>query len=202
MLNLAMFVEDLDLAAEELKHLDRKTIETCAYQAINHTADFARAASAKEINKQINFPASYLNPSQGRLKVAKHASSSDLEAVIVGRHRATSLARFVTSGTIGKSGLTVSVARGKTKEMKRAFLMSLKRGAEGIDTAKNLGLAVRVEKGTRPVRAWKPVRISDGLFLLYGPAVSQVFKSVRNDVSPDVEKELSREFLRLLELRT
>lgn len=195
-LKLAMFVEGLDLPEETLG-LDNEKIERAAYRAINFTADRARTDSADEIRKQVNFPASYLNPSQGRLTVTHKAGPGDLQAMITGRHRATSLARFVTSGTPGKMGVNVAVHRGQTKEMKNAFLMTLRSGTN-IDTNRNLGLAVRVEKGQTPDRAYKPVRIADGLFLLYGPSVDQVFRTVREVVSPDAEKTLQAEFNRLL----
>ena len=197
-LKLAMFVEGLDLP-EDAIGLDNEKIERAAYRAINFTADRTRTDSADLIRKQVNFPASYLNPSQGRLKVASKAGPGDLQAMIIGRHRATSLARFVTSGTPGKMGVTVAVKPGKTEEMAKAFIMTLRAGTN-IDTAQNLGLAIRVERGKTPDKAYKPVRIADGLFLLYGPSVDQVFRTVREDVSPDAEKTLEKEFNRLIGL--
>ena len=43
------------------------------------------------------------------------------------------------------------------------------------------------------------------LYLLYGPSVDQVFRSrdgtgVANDMVPEIERDLTSEFLRLLEL--
>lgn len=199
MLQLALFVENL-LEPEELIGLTPEKIDRSAYRAINYTADRARKNSDNEIRNQINFPASYLAPSAGRLFVKDKAGPGNLNATILARHRATSLARFVTSDKdIGKMGLTVSVQRGKRSELERAFLMKLKSGNEDIDTKNNLGLAVRLEKGQTPDKAYKPVRISDGLFLLYGPSVNQVFKTVRGDVSPQAEQDLEREFMRLIE---
>lgn len=196
-LKLALFVEGLEMPEETLG-IDNEKIERAAYRAINFTADRARTDSADLIRKQINFPASYLNPSKGRLVVTSRAGPGDLQAMITGRHRATSLARFVVGNpTPRKMGVNVAVKPGKTVEMANAFVMEL-RGGGGIDTAKNLGLAVRVEKGKAPDKAYKPVRIADGLFLLYGPSVDQVFRTVREDVSPDAEKALQAEFTRLL----
>ena len=196
MLQLALFVEGLDVP-EEVLGLNSADIERAAYRAINYTADRARTDSANEIRKQVNFPASYLNPAQGRLKVTQKAGPGSLEAIITGRHRATSLARFVTSGTPGKMGVDVAVKPGRTQRMENAFIMTLRSGTN-IDTTRNLGLAVRVERGQKPDRAYKPVRISDGLYLLYGPSVDQVFKTVREDVSPKAEERLQTEFLRLI----
>lgn len=199
MLQLGIFVEGI-LNPEDLIGLDEAKIARSAYRAINYSADRARKNSDEAIRRQINLPASYLNPNGGRLIVKERASTNSLEAVILGRHRPTSLARFVTSDKeVGKMGLNVSVKPGNTQEMKRAFLMKLKSGNADIDTKNNLGLAVRLDKGQTPDKAYKPVRVSDGLFLLYGPSVDQVFKTVRGDVSPQAEQDLGREFLRLLE---
>jgi hypothetical protein len=198
MLKLALFVEGLEVP-EEVIGLNADQIERAAYRAINETADSVRTRSADLIRKQVNFPASYLMPSQKRLVVANKAGPGDLQASIIGRHRGTSLARFVTQGTPGKMGVNVAVKPGKSVEMKNAFLMSLRSGG-GMDTAKNLGLAVRVPRGTKPDRAYKPVRVSEGLYLLYGPSVDQVFKTVREDVTDEAEDKLERAFDRLIRL--
>lgn len=198
MIDYGLFVEGLD----ELKDLDKQVdsqIVQAAYRAINATADRARTDSAEEIRRQVNFPASYLKPSQGRLLVTQRASSDSLEAIITGRRRATSLARFVTSGTPGKKGVTVAVKPGRSVELPNAFLMKLRSGSN-VDTKNNLGLAIRTAKGERPNSAYKPVRVADGLWLLYGPSVDQVFKTVREDVRPDAESYLASEFYRLLDL--
>lgn len=199
MLEYALFVEGLSDLVDLNKQLDPR-ITQAAYRAINGTADRARTDSAEEIRRQLNFPASYLKPSSGRLTVTQRANSNSLEAIITGRRRATSLARFVTNGAAGKTGVTVSVKKGRSIELPKAFLMALRSGSD-IDTKNNLGLAIRTKKGTRPDAAYKPVRVADGLWLLYGPSVDQAFKSVRKDVTPDAERFLESEFSRLLDLR-
>lgn len=163
-----------------------------AYLAINRTADKARTESAREIRHQVNFPGSYLNPSQGRLTVSQRASQSRLEGVISGRRRATSLARFVVGSRSKGKGLQVNVKPGSTATLARAFLMNLRGG--------NVGLAIRVAKGTTPKGAYKPKKIAEGLFLLYGPSVDQVFQTVREDVSRDTGNFLAAEFARLMDL--
>lgn len=195
----AIFVEGLD----DLSDIANLTpsIERAARLAINATADRSRKASADEMLRDINFPARYLNPSEGRLKVTSYASARKMEAVVTGRRRATSLARFVSSGQVGKTGLTVSMKKGRTARMGRAFLMKLKSGAASIETKNNLGLAVRTAKGQRPDRAYKPVRVSDTLWLLYGVSVDQAFRAARDKVRPDAESFLEAEFNRLLEVK-
>lgn len=195
----AIFVEGL----EDLRDLENLTpaIEKAARLAINSTANRARTAAADQILREINFPARYLSPAQGRLKVTQYASTRKMEAVITGRRRATSLARFVTSGQPGKTGVTVSMKKGQTKAMPRAFLMKLKSGAAGVETKNNLGLAVRTARGQRPVRAYKPVKVSDNLWLLYGVSTDQAFRIAREKIAPEAAAHLAAEFDRLLEVR-
>ncbi|MEO0963401.1 MAG: hypothetical protein AAFY01_13375, partial [Pseudomonadota bacterium] len=41
-----------------------------------------------------------------------------------------------------------------------------------------------------------------GLFLLFGPSVSQVFNTVRDDISPETADFIESEFWRLLEVKS
>lgn len=194
----AVFVEGLE-DLHDLENL-KPAIERAARLAINATANRSRTSAADAMMRDINFPARYLNPGEGRLKVTQYASAGKMEAVVTGRRRATSLARFVTSGKAGKTGLTVSMKRGSSKTMGRAFLMKLKSGASSIETKNNLGLAVRTKKGERPAKAYKPVKVSDTLWLLYGVSVDQAFRIARDKVRPEAESFLEAEFSRLLEV--
>ena len=195
----AVFVEGLE-GVLDLDNL-KPEIEKAARLAINSTATRVRTAAADAMMREINFPARYLNPSEGRLKVTSYATSNSLQAVVTGRRRATSLARFVTSGTPGKTGLSVSMKKGRSKRMGRAFLMKLKSGAGSIETKNNLGLAVRTAKGKRPDAAYKPVKVADNLWLLYGVSVDQAFRLARDKVRPEAESFLEDEFKRLLEVK-
>lgn len=175
---------------EDIENLDQKIILK-AQQAINKTADRARANAAKAMRSQINFPASYLNE---RLAVRGRASPSNLQAVISGRDRPTSLARFATnrSQKPGKAGVNVKVDAAATVHMKRAFLIQLRNG--------NLGLAVRLKPGESLTASRGAIKISKGLYLLFGPSVDQVFQSVSAEQAPDSAAYLEQEFLRLMEL--
>ncbi|MBK3745542.1 hypothetical protein G3A39_41005 [Paraburkholderia aspalathi] len=201
MIDYAVFVEGTGSLRAQIEAVENWTpaITLAASRALNATADRTRTDSADAIRRQVNFPASYLNPSQGRLVVNRRASENSLEAIITGRRAATSLARFSTSGIPGKRGLSVAVKPGRNVDMPNSFLMKLRSGSS-IDTKNNLGLAVRTKSGARPDRAYMPVRISDSLWLLYGPSVNQVFKTVRETVRPDAENFLAAEFQRLLDL--
>lgn len=154
-----------DLAGE----LDRD-IETALVRALNRTADRSRTKAARAVREQVAFPASYVSPSAKRLFVKKKASKNSFEAVIEGRGRATSLARFsrqkpVAPGQRHKGGeVRVTVKPGVTRTISRAFLIRLKND--------NIGLAVRTD-GNKPRGAYKPKPIGKNLWLLYGPSVDQ-----------------------------
>lgn len=182
-----------------LESLPNKLL-TAAARTLNRTADRARTDASRRIRDQVAFPASYLNPSQGRLSVTKKASSGDLEAVVTGRQRPTSLARFSTGGEPGAAGVQVTVAPGFARFMKRVFLIRLRAGTADLDTKSNLGLAIRLKPGEAPENKKKMVRVGNGLWLIYGPSIDQVFKTVREDVSPEAMDYAATEFARLMEL--
>src|SRR5690625_5649160 len=63
--------------------------------SVSEAARFGRTLASREIRKQVNFSASYLN-SAGRLEVIRRDAN---EAVVRGRNRPTSLARRPFSTT-------------------------------------------------------------------------------------------------------
>lgn len=172
-------------------------VEINIVRAINKTIDGARTASARMIRQQVNLPASYINRPD-RLGVTKRAQRGDLEAVITGRHRPTSLARFATMGRVGgKAGARITVKPGHSVFLKKAFFINLRSG--NTDTLGNLGLAIRLPKGQRPSRAYKPQPIGDSLWLLFGPSISQVFDDVATEISPATADAMEAEFSRLMD---
>lgn len=180
---------------------------TASVLAVNDAALFARRLSSKEIRGDINLTATYLN-SNNRLAVVQRAArnDSDPEAIVRGRDRATSLARF-TSGTPsfapgkGRRGVRVKVsASGGGSVMRKAFFMRLRRGNAAVsDENSNIGLAVRVKRGERIPNKRDMVGVGGGLYLLYGPSVGQVFRNVAVDIGPQVSDKLSAEFVRQFE---
>lgn len=176
-------------------------IRRSAVQAINKTSARARTDSAAEIRRQVAFSAQYLAPAGGRLVVSKQASGASLESIITARHRATSLARFAEGSPTRGAGVRVQVAPGKSRFMRRAFLIKLPAGKAGIDTKFNMGLAIRLKPGETLQNKKKAVKMEKNLYLLYGPSVDQVFQSVSQDIAPGAATFLEAEFLRLLELK-
>lgn len=185
---------------ESLETLPDRVL-VAARRAVNKTADRTKVRSAREIRNQVNFPASYVSGQRGRLNVTKKAQGADLEAIIKGRERPTSLAQFVTAGKIGgKTGVSVAVKPGSSRRMPRAFLIKLRAGNASIDTRFNLGLAMRLKPGESIRNKTNFVRLQGNLYLLYGPSVNQVFATVAGDEAPAASTFLEQEFLRLLDL--
>lgn len=197
-------VEGITEALRSIEDLD-KNVEDSARMAVNRTIDWARTRAAEEILRQVNFGKSYLTGRDGRLAVTKRARGEDLEAVITGRQRPTSLARFTETRDPGltrrEGGVRVQVKPGSDKFMKRAFLMRLRAGARLTDTQYNLGLAIRLRPGESLGNKTKIQQVNSNLVLLYGPSVDQVFRTVAPEISGRVEEYLENEFTRLLEVK-
>lgn len=180
----------------DLDGLSPASIDTALYRAVNKAADEGRKRAADRMLDQVNFPSSYLKGKNSRLYQSSYATRGKAEAVISGRFRPTSLARFASPGKL-RNGVAVTVKPGRQRIIKNAFLMKLKSGGDSLG---NLGLAVRTKRGEKPRGAFRPVKINDRLWLLYGPSVSQVFKTVRVDVSPATAMVMEQEFSRLIDL--
>jgi hypothetical protein len=201
--NWAVFVEGIS----DLKEFDgaKQAIRLAAARAINKISRDGRALIARDIRDQVNLPASYVAPGQKRLYVSKEATTGDLEGKITARGRATSLARFVQGTPRRGQGVRVEVAPGRSRYMKKAFLIRLPAGKGDTDTKFNMGLAIRLRPGETLQNKLTARRMEKGLYLLYGPSVDQVFRArdgsgVANDVAPQLAVNLEREFLRLLDI--
>lgn len=176
-----------------------------ASQAINTIVSRYRTIGAELIMQEVKFPDGYLNPAGGRFRVAKKSSPTSLEGSIIARSAPTSLARFVTGGGGKNQGTTVEVHRGKSKTMKKAFLIPLPAGS-GVETKSNMGLAMRLRPGETITNKKNVRKLDKGLYLLYGPSVDQIFmsatsgKGVAEDIAPDIQRDLAAEWLRLMDI--
>lgn len=184
-----------------LGHLFKQAPEVAneaAKLAINQTAERKGLKFAKEaMLHQVAWPSGYLQGQSHdgpRFSLAYKATTSRLEAGIVGRKDATSLARFSGMTTVPARGtkIPVTVHPGVTRTLNRAFLIRLKAG--------NLGLGVRLKKGDVLEHTVGAKLITSGplagVALLYGPSVDQVFRTVAVEISPAILDELTTEFLR------
>lgn len=176
-----------------------------AVMAINRTVEWARTQASREMRRQVAFRASYLTGAEGRLRIAKKASGNNLEASIVGRQRATSLARFAKNPNPAtarrRGGVNVEVKPGSAKFMKGAFLVRLRAGTKLTETQHNLGLAIRLKPGETLRNKKNAIQLDRNVYILYGPSVDQVFRTVSGDMSPDALVYLEREFDRLRALK-
>lgn len=157
--------------------------------AINQVADRDGLALLKsDMRDQVNFTKDYVD---GHLRVVRRASRSSLEAVIRGRDRPTSLARFArgqTPASTRRTGVRVTVRGSKTEKLKKAFLVNLRNG--------NTGLAVRIKEGESLRNSGAAVKLDNNLYLLYGPSVDQVFRGVAKDNSAAIGQLVTKQFLR------
>ena len=165
--------------------------------AINTTAQRKALPDIRaEMRKQLAFPEGYLEQSDGtgrpRLSVSRKATMADPQGTISARDRATALARFRTAGQDPRNtrglGVRVQVKPGRTRLLKKAFLVKLRNG--------NMGLAVRLKPGDTLANSSGAVALSKNVYLLYGPSVDQVFRGVAVDVTPKVLSDVASEFLR------
>lgn len=204
----AVFVEGLqDL---DLSQFDREKISQAASKAINSVTRKARTKGAREIRNQVNLPARFVSPSGKAFYISETSTPGSLQARITARGRPTSLARFVKGNPKpGKAGVHLEVSPGRARFMRRAFVIRLSGQGGSTDPGlANRGLAIRLRPGERlrnKVDALPFSGADRSLYLLYGPSVDQVFRSrdgtgVANDLVPEIQRELTDEFLRLLEL--
>lgn len=187
---------DLGPIAEIQEH-----VRMAAIQAINKTAEHSRTLGARRIGEQVALSASYLSQANGRLVISKKAQGLSLSAAITGRFRPTSLARFSKGAVPGQRGAKVTVKPGHLKQIPRGFFIRLRSGAVLTETQYNLGLAIRLKPGERLINKKQFVQLGKNLYLLYGPSVDQVFRSVAPEISPDAAEFLEREFKRLMDRR-
>lgn len=172
--------------------------------AINQVATRGGLKLARDsIYDEIDFPDGYLNGD--RLRVSKYAKEGDLEAVIVARKRATSLARFAGGQVIGsamRSGVRVRVKSGSSTHLRNAWLVRLRKGASIDEDNYNVGLAVRIRPGESisgkhsTHRSWL---VPNSVALLYGPSVDQIFRTVADDIAPRIGDMVADEFFRQFE---
>ena len=193
------YVVEIDGLGGQIQKLEDapRAIRVAASRAINRAARTTRTRSAQEVRRQVAFPANRLNEN---LKVTKFSRPDRLEAVITGRSRPTSLARFARNRPARGGRVRLSVKPGRSTVIGGAFLIPLRSGSANIETRSNLGLAIRLKPGER-LRNKRSFRsLGNGLYLLFGPSVDQVFTNVAEDQIVPAGDVLEQEFLRQLDL--
>ena len=179
--------------------------------SINAAARFAFAESSRQMRAEVNFSQEYIGSAEAgnRLKITLYATKEAPEARLRADPRPVSLARFAVNRSAfnSRNGIDVEVHKGKRTHLPTGFLIKLAQGNRTIDdTSFNIGLAVRLKPGQTldkrvmvqyraQIRAGR-TKTDEGLYLLYGPSVDQVFNETREKVTPAVLAFLEREFLR------
>lgn len=204
----AVVLEGLD-ALKSFDELSDKS-KQAAQRAVNAATRRAYAAAGRQITNELNFPARYVTGKSARMQITKFAKPGDLSATITARNRPTSLARFVTGsisvGGARKAGVRVEVKKGSVQRLKGAWLIRLRAGNADLDTQSNLGLAVRTRNG-QPPPGYKPYKLADNVYLLYGPSIGQALysvhtqKGVATDITPATLDFLEAEFWRQMDLK-
>jgi hypothetical protein len=178
-------------------------VPRAAKLALNQTAERKGLKLSRErMIAQVAFPTGYLYPP--RFEVSKKATEGSLLATIRGQFTPTPLgrfssgqrARFVSARKHGRKvsrpTIRVEVKPGHVVELPRAFLLTLRNG--------NIGLGIRLRPGETLLHSIGAKRIVggplNGVYLLYGPSVDQVFRSVAAEISEPLMVELESEFLR------
>jgi hypothetical protein len=201
----AVFMEGLN--DDLLKTVDPDRLDRIRIMAVNKVARDGRALLARDVVEQVALPKEAVSASGKRLYVAQQATGNRPEAIIRASGRPTSLARYARSPQTSErgAGATVEVSPGKARYLRKAFFIKLPQGTVLTDTQYNLGLAVRLRPGETLRNKISAVRMANGLYLLYGPSVDQVFKAndgdgLVKDRAPMLTDRLQAEVLRLLEV--
>lgn len=146
-----------------LSHI-RNGASTATMRALNHTLDKTRTSANSAIREQVALPASYVKERLRPKKATKNNLSARLEAM----RRGVLLSRYQNRDL--KVGVSVKVkpGPGQTKKMPGAFYITFANGVRAI--------AIRTQRGPGLGR-------SEGLKLLHGPSVSQVYTDVKDDMT-------------------
>lgn len=158
--------------------------------AINKTVPKVRTASVSAIRSQVRLSAAYVRE---RLTI-KRANKSDMSAAIRTPKRGLLLSRFSTDSQIAsdkirwfrpplvpKRGIKVKIKpQGQIKDApsegdNKPFYIVLK-------NSNAVGIAARIGKTKK-------------LKVFHGPSLSQVFTTVREDVLPDANRELTKQMI-------
>lgn len=172
------------------------SVVPAAAASINETTAYARNLGARNIRRKYNFKAGYLG---GRLAISKRAKTNDLEGVVTGLDRPTSLARFA-QGTpkFGKQRTPPKVrvrTAGSAAPIRKGFFMRLRRGNSVISNENaNVGLAVRLAEGERVSNKNQMVPIGGDVYLLYGPSVGQIYRTEAERNADEVGAQLAARF--------
>jgi hypothetical protein len=192
-----VFVNGLS-SLREIDTIDEE-IKIAARRAVSRTLDKTRTAASSRMRDQVNWQKQYVDD-----KLSKYVKNDGMEGVIRATFRPTSLARFVVGAKTPwqpVNRVQVSKDMPNMARNRRMIIVPLRRGnAKPTEDNMNLGLAIRLKQGETVSGKYKMRELSKGLYLLYGPSISQVFYTVSDDLRPDAEQWLRDEYERQIKL--
>ncbi len=179
-----------------------KKADSAMANTLNRASTFSIKESINEITRENNLSVAYLNSKFG--KVAR-ASSRNLRTIIKADDRRTLLSRYPHS----KSGkdVKVSVKRGKTTTLKRAFTVSNLKGSSASGIAMLNRDYFRYLKTNKPLKSTKrggkiskalqrSINNPRGWHVLHGASVNQMFEDVRVEIKPATHRFMAKEFFK------
>lgn len=165
----------------KLRQIPRQAA-TAAVRTLNRAAQSARTAASREIRRQVGLSKRYVD---GKLALQK-ASQNRLEARVSAAKRGVLLTRFAYR--VRADGVAVRVKpSGAFKLLPGAFTIALP-NLVGDDTKDPQAIVRRAAGSGRKFD------------VLYGPSVSQVYRTVRRDIEPGVRAQAREELRRQLRL--
>lgn len=138
-------------------------------RSLNKTVAKGRTVSSRKIRDQVKLKASYV---RGKLKISR-ATYKKLSSKLSAEKRGLLLTNFV-SGVDGNNDFKIKIKPvGRAKTLKGAFLTTVYAGGRPVDVI------------ARPMAGYFKTGNAK-MEVLYGPSVSQVFSSVRDDVDSEL----------------
>jgi len=171
---MKIVIKGLDDIVKNIKDSEDKII-AAQNSAINKTAAKAKTLASKEIRAQVNLKAGYV----GKHLTIKKSTFNTLTASIWATKRGVLMTRYPHRKI--KKGVKVNIKKGGGYRLiGGGFIMT------NLSNSGASGIAVR-ENGK--------------IKMLYSPSVSQVFNTVRDDITPETDKYLQLQFEREIKRR-
>ena len=174
---------------EKLAYLKRGA-DRALSRALNKTASKARTLASRAIRDQIDLPASTV---RDKLKIKK-ATINQLSSALSAEKRGLLMSNFVTNPGNARRGKPITPIRVKVKANGKSIVLY---SAFYVLTKNSNILAPAIDNDVL-IRLGMTHSISGSLpyTVLHGPSVSQVFNSVRADISPTLNEYLRESFQR------
>jgi hypothetical protein len=210
--------EALASAARDLAQIPAAS-DRAAYRAVNKVAAKVQTQAKRTIVSQVMLTATYV----GKRMDLVPATLDKPVAIIKARKRPTRLstygAKIVTVAAPGakgdplrkipagrkSAGVGVRVSRrGGWKILKGAFLMPLRSGREeggnGLGVFIHPGAAAEatLRRASQRHEIYAGKGTSRGMKHLYGPSVDQLFRRIKDEISPTVQADLAEAFQKQL----